>query len=349
MFSSSPSFKHAVSAFLNLKTKCGNRNCTDNPPDNIGDWCRHNNFRFPPQFRINDPVMLLRNTPTFEDIALITESLLDGGYCEFNERGFRPTLITGIFVGHIDHILLSQYNPWLDCDDGISDETVSSKQKRLYFKPKMGDVCFPVQSNILGGETSIDFANLYLWPLLHSRADDVIACRTFGHWKRLFYSTIHLAFPSYHEWNDHSDAKYVALWDKHRFSILVKHVNPARALFLISTKSNFWPYGRRGEFSGSSIWTVWPTSIPKSKSSLSSLSSATSLFSISGTGSGRTNRSSTGLCSVKKLKEHGDDAKIEWMVSSDFLRNMKRVHIYLEPSRRTNADIIEQNDTDSDE
>jgi hypothetical protein len=52
---------------------------------------------------------------------------------------------------------------------------------------------------------------------------------------------------------------------------------------------------------------------------------------------------------VKKLKEHGDDAKIEWMVSSEFLRNMKRVHIYIEPSRRTNADIIEQYDTDSDE
>lgn len=338
MFTSSPSFKHAVTAFLNLKAKCGIRNSTDYPPDNIGDWCRHNNFRFPPQFRINDPVMLLRNTPTIEDVTLITESLLDGGYDEFNERGFRPTLITDIFAGHIDHIILSQYNPWLDCDD----ETVSSKQKRLYFKPKTGDVCFPVQSNILGGETSIDLANLYLWPLLHSRSDDVIACRTFGDWKRLFYSTIHLAFPSYHEWTEHSNAKYVPLWDKHRFSILVKHVNPARALFLISMKSNFWPYGRRGEFTGSSKWTVWPTSIPKSKSSLSS---STSLFARSG----RTNRSSTGLCSVKKLKEHGDDAKIEWMVSSEFLRKMKRVHIYLEPSRRTNADIIEQNDTDSDE
>ena len=43
-------------------------------------------------------------------------------------------------------------------------------------------------------------------------------------------------------------------------------------------------------------------------------------------------RNATGLCSVKKLKIHGDSAEITWFVNAKFLREMKRVHIFLEKS-----------------
>jgi len=36
-----------------------------------------------------------------------------------------------------------------------------------------------------------------------------------------------------------------------------------------------------------------------------------------------------GLCSIKpKMKEYTDKTEIDWLVSADFLRKMKRVHMY---------------------
>jgi hypothetical protein len=37
----------------------------------------------------------------------------------------------------------------------------------------------------------------------------------------------------------------------------------------------------------------------------------------------------SGLCSIKqKIKEYDDVTEIEWLVRADFLRKMKRVHLY---------------------
>jgi hypothetical protein len=49
------------------------------------------------------------------------------------------------------------------------------------------------------------------------------------------------------------------------------------------------------------------------------------------TSSSRSSRNS-GLCSIKpKIKEYSEKTAIEWLVSADFHRKMKRVHIYFTP------------------
>lgn len=199
--------------------------------------------------------------------------------------------------------MLSQYNPWLDCE--------MTREKRAVLKPRAGEMCYPVYcvSNGFGGgggtnsdndffhnETVIDIVNLYLWPLLYSRASDVVACKTFGEWRCLFAQTISLAFPAYEYWMSVSMIKnYVPIVDQRRTARLMKYLSPARVLFLLTVRANFWPYG------------------PSSSSSSSSSRSWRQY----------------GLCSIKpKIKEYTDKTEIDWLVGADFLRKMKRLHIY---------------------
>jgi hypothetical protein len=84
--------------------------------------------------------------------------------------------------------------------------------------------------------------------------------------------------------------------DQRRTARLMKYLSPARVLFLLTVRANFWPYG------------------PASSSSSSSSSRSLRQY---------------GLCSIKqKIKEYTDKTEIEWLVNADFLRKMKRLHIY---------------------
>jgi hypothetical protein len=209
-------------------------------------------------------------------------------------------------LGNTLYHLLSQYNPWLDCE--------MTREKRVHLKPMVNEMYCAMYSvqhnseiNFFRNETVIDIMNLYLWPLLHSRADDVIACKTFSDWKRLFSRTITLAFPDYDYWVSVASsgiaaktmsassalAVFIPLSDQRRMLRMLKYITPARVLYLLTTRANIWPYG-----------------VPKSQRDL---------------------RSSMqyGLCSIKsKIKEYTDKTEIDWLVSADFLRKMKRVHMY---------------------
>jgi len=228
--------------------------------------------------------------------------------------------------------MLSQYNPWLDCE--------MTREKRAFLKPRAGEMCYPVYcaSNGFGtgsggdgaandffhNETVVDIVNLYLWPLLYSRAIDVIACKTFGDWRRLFAHTISLAFPEYEYWMSVSGMKattgifvsvadqryeywmsvsgmkattgiFVSVADQRRTARLMKYMTPARVLYLLTTRANLWPYG---------------------PSAISAVSSSRSWRQY-------------GVCSIKpKMKEYTDKTEIEWLVNAEFLRKMKRVHMY---------------------
>lgn len=188
---------------------------------------------------------------------------------------------------------LSQYNPWLDCE--------MTREKRVYLKPRAGELCFPVyigdnSTPFFRNETVIDIVNLYLWPLLYSRSDDVVACGTFAEWRRLFKHTISLAFPGYEYWQSVNSSvnvgmlnAFISVSDQHRTARILEYMTPARVLYLLTTRANFWPYGASEHR---------PTQ-------------------------------QCGICSVKpKIKEYADKTKIEWLVTADFLRKMKRVHIY---------------------
>lgn len=265
----------------------------------INEWTAQHNFRFPPplvQFHPDDRFRVITEEP-------------------------RPNTLL--------YVLLSQYNPWLDCE--------MTREKRAYLKPQIGEVACAVSTSGSGSdhydetqffrnETIIDITNLYLWPLLHSRADEVIACITFKDWRQLFMRTIHLAFPDYNEWTNTkrgamSSCKPVT--DQLRTARIMKYMTPARVLYLLTTRANFWPYG-------------CPSSNREQRWSLSN--SVSDIL---------------GLCSIKqKTKEYTDDTEIEWLVRADFLRNMKRVHLYITPhpihsssSSYVNANIY---DTDTE-
>jgi hypothetical protein len=208
--------------------------------------------------------------------------------------------------------LISQYNPWLDCE--------MTREKRAFLKPRAGEMCCavycgsgggasasqPAPPNFFRNETIMDIVNLYLWPLLHSRADEVVACRTFADWRRLFTQTISIAFPDYEYWmsvaySANSVFKtFVPISDQLRTERILKYMTPARVLYLLTTSAGFFPYGAS--------------------------SSSSSYRSSSRHGGG-------GLCSVKpKIKEYNDKTVIDWLVGAEFLRKMKRVHIYFTTS-----------------
>lgn len=256
-------------------------------PDPLGMWSSQYNFHFPP------PLSLLNE----DDNQYIRESIR----CRLIHDVPRP--YTSLYL------MLSQYNPWLDCE--------MTREKRAFLKPRAGEMCYPVYctSNGFGdgggtdganhffhNETVIDIVNLYLWPLLYSRSDDVVACKTFGEWRRLFAQTISLAFPGYEYWMSVSTMKnnssYVPIVDQRRTARLMKYMTPMRVLYLLTTRANFWPYG------------------PQPSSSSSSSSSSRSWRQY-------------GLCAIKqKMKEYTDKTEIDWLVGADFLRKMKRIHMY---------------------
>ena len=281
MFQISPTIKYAgfTVGIASSKPQC----ITHDP---VTVWTSQYNFWFPPALSIHDDT--------------------DNIYIQDNSRNRlihdSPRPYTSLYL------MLSQYNPWLDCE--------MTREKRAFLKPRAGEMCYPVYcvSNGFGGgggggggsgtnsendffhnESVIDIVNLYLWPLLYSRASDVVACKTFGEWRRLFTQTISLAFPEYEYWMSVSGMKaFASIADQRRTARLMKYLSPARVLFLLTVRANFWPYG--------------PSS--------SSLSLSRSLRQY-------------GLCAIKpKIKEYTDKTEIDWLVNADFLRKMKRLHIY---------------------
>jgi len=269
---------------------------TEVPLSPVTRWTNDHNFAFPPAFTSID--VFHHNQQRFKEIHELPK------------------------VGYTLYHQISQYNPWLDCE--------MTREKRAFLAPKVGEFCCPIYVGGSGGadigrsvppnffrnETVIDIVNLYLWPLLHSRADDVIACRTFAEWRRLFAQTISLAFPDYEYWMSvaaagaaaSAGAIFIPLSDQRRTARILKYITPARVLYLITTRANLWPYGAR-------------------------LSSSS--------------RISYGLCAIKpKIKEYNDKTEIDWLVDADFLRKMKRVHVYF-TSLHTDT-YVTLNDSDSE-
>lgn len=251
------------------------------PTNPVIKWTTERNFMFPPAL-------------TIEERGL--------EYSRFKHIRETPKL------GYSSYNLITQYNPWLDCE--------MTREKRVFLTPLVGEFSCPVNSsnssssassaldtrsvpNFFRNESIIDITNLYLWPLLHSRADEVVACRTFAEWSLLFSNTISLAFPDYEYWVSISAASggvalvsstFIPIFDQRRTSQILKYISAERVLYLLTTRANFWPYGP-----------------PESRSSSQQY----------------------GICSVKpKIKEYTDKTKIDWLVGADFLRKMKRVHIY---------------------
>jgi hypothetical protein len=238
------------------------------PVDPVTQWTQDHNFAFPPALTFNDDDVF---HPQFKEIRELPKA----GYTLYHQ--------------------ISQYNPWLDCE--------MTREKRAFLAPKVGEFCCPVYvgggavDHFFRNETVIDIVNLYLWPLLHSRADEVVASRTFADWRRLFAQTISIAFPDYEYWGSVAASAgscayastFIPVSDQRRTARILKYMTPARVLYLMTTRAGFWPYGGSVQ--------------------------------------------QYGICSVKpKIKEYNDKTKIDWLVGADFLRKMKRVHVYFTTS-----------------
>ena len=306
MLRTSPSFKDFFTQTIVQDTAAAADKDSRNREyyDYVREWTTRNNFRFPPPLCIQE-----QQTGNSDRDGVI--------YDRLHVIHEVPRMNTSLYC------LLSQYNPWLDCE--------MTREKRAFLKPRSGEMCCAVYSssqpvpNFFRNETVMDIVNLYLWPLLHTRADDVVACRTFADWRRLFARTVSLAFPDYDYWVSivpvgnatSSAACFVPVSDQRRTARILKYLAPARVLYLLTTRANFWPYGQT-------------TSSSSSRSSRNS-----------------------GLCSIKpKIKEYSDKTAIEWLVGADFLRKMKRVHMYFTPiitsSSNMSSTLISFCDTDDE-
>jgi hypothetical protein len=98
-------------------------------------------------------------------------------------------------------------------------------------------------------------------------------------------------------------AAFIPISDQRRTARILQYITPARVLYLLSTNSNLWPYGGGGSGGGSGL---------------------------------RSRNSGGGICVIKsKIKDYNDKTEIDWLVSGEFLRKMKRVHIYFTYSQYT--------------
>ena len=158
-----------------------------------------------------------------------------------------------------------------------------------------------------------------LWCLIHSRADELVACKTVGEFEALFNQNIRLEYPDY---NDRS------CYGVRRI------VNARKLLWLLSQKANVFPGKARH---GTARWTTDPcmTCAPfdpavysKSMVFFSSRKCRDSKNAIViGQHGGR---EETGICVVQQLKQNGDAATIRWLLSAKQLREMERVEFVSE-------------------
>lgn len=258
-------------------------------------WTTQHQFQFPPALSIYS-----------------RDDITTSGIC-INENAKVRVIREEPLKNTQQYLLMTQYNPWLDCE--------MTREKREYLKPRAGEICYPVypiggsgdhSSNLMAvsteffrNETVMDIVNLYLWPLLYSRSDDVVACKTFADWRRLFSRTISLAFPGYEYWRSvvgevHSAttlSAIIPISDQRRTARILQYLTPGFVLYLLTTSSNLWPYGVGG------------------------------------------------LCVIKsKIKNYTDKTEIDWIVSAEYLRKMKRIHIYFTYSQYTVSATLSDSD-----
>ena len=168
-----------------------------------------------------------------------------------------------------------------------------------------------------------------MWCLIHSRADELVACKTVADFNALFEQTIRLEYPSYPSFSMQYELKRI--------------ITPRKLLWLLSQKANVFPGKARH---GTARWTVDPTNKypapvfdPKiyTKSMVffnlrdcrgttispdeREVRTTKPVFIVGASGG----RDETGICVVERLTQFGNEAKIRWLLSAKQLREMERV------------------------
>jgi hypothetical protein len=174
-----------------------------------------------------------------------------------------------------------------------------------------------------------------MWCLVHSRSDELVACKTVAEFKALFERNIHLEPHLRHAHN----------YSRRKDTFVLK------ILWLFSQKSNVFPGKARP---GTARWTQDPVMKPADYAfsrppwfDAKIHTKSMVFFSLRVCRDDATNdirigqfggREETGLCIVERLKQDGDAAKIRWLLSAKQLREMERVVFWPECSPFREAD-----------
>jgi hypothetical protein len=159
------------------------------------------------------------------------------------------------------------------------------------------------------------------WCLIHSRSDELVACKTVADFKVMFERNVRME----------PDLRHAHVYSRR------KDAFPLKMLWLLSQKANVFPGKARP---GSARWTTDPVRLgsfslpfdPKvhSKSmvffSSRKCRDANNAIIIGQHGG----REETGICVVQQLKQNGDAATIRWLLSAKQLREMERVSFHPE-------------------
>lgn len=164
-----------------------------------------------------------------------------------------------------------------------------------------------------------------MWCLVHSRADELVACKTVADFNALFEQTIRLEYPSYPSFSMQYGLKRI--------------ITPRKLLWMFSQKANLFPGKARP---GTARWLIDPTNLwpaplfnPKvyTKSMVffnlcrgttddeREVRTTKPVFLVGASGG----RDETGICVVERLAQFGDGAKIRWLLSAQQLRKLERV------------------------
>ena len=167
-----------------------------------------------------------------------------------------------------------------------------------------------------------------MWCLIHSRADELVACKTVGEFEALFNQNIRLEYPAYNVSSCYRVRRVV---------------NARKLLWLFSQKANVFPGKARH---GTARWTVDPTNLCPAPVFDPNVYTKSMVFFNLRACRGTTiitderevhttkpvflvgamgGRDETGICVVQQLKQNGDAATIRWLLSAQQLREMERV------------------------
>ena len=165
-----------------------------------------------------------------------------------------------------------------------------------------------------------------MWCLVHSRADELVACKTVADFNALFEQTIRLEYPSYPSFSLQYGLKRI--------------ITPRKLLWLFSQKANLFPGKARH---GTARWLVDPTNLYPAPLFDPQVYTKSMVFFnlracrvpvderevrttkpvyIVGASGGR---DETGICVVERLTQFGNEANIRWLLSAQQLRKMERV------------------------
>ncbi len=149
-----------------------------------------------------------------------------------------------------------------------------------------------------------------MWCLIHSRSEELTACRTVADFTVLFERTIHFEYPN---------------WKSQTHQMLRRKITPANILWLFSQKANVFPGRGRP---GTARWETVPTGF-RTRESDSIYTKSMVFFTHEicrfGEVGQKGGREETGICVVERMKQDGENAKIRWLLSAKQLHEMERV------------------------